>query len=77
MSCNCFWDCYWAGRAGQLVAIFVPCPFKQPQKSLRNLTRPSSLVISKVANSLNCTEQIQQIEQIQQAMVFLTVSVVC
>ena len=46
---NCFWDCYW-GRAGQLLVNFFPCPWLQSHKSLRNLTRSSFFLTSKVPN---------------------------
>ena len=42
MSRSCFWDRYW-GRAG---------PYKQSQKPLRKLTRPSLFLFPKVANSV-------------------------
>ena len=42
MSRSCLWDRYW-GRAG---------PYKQSQKPLRKLTRPSLFLFSKVANSV-------------------------
>ena len=37
---NCSWD-----RTGRLLANFFPCPYQQSQKSLRKLTRPSSLLV--------------------------------
>ena len=43
---KCFRDRNWR-RADQLLANFFPCPWQQSQKSLRKLTRPSSLYVLK------------------------------
>ena len=53
---NDFWDRYWA-RASQLLANFFPCLHYRSQQSLRKLTRPSFLIIFKVANTTEQTFQ--------------------
>ena len=51
-----FWDRYW-GRGGQLLANIFPCPHGQTEKSFQKLTRPSSLLVFKVANLILLTNR--------------------